>query len=163
LRATNYDLAMGGRSLSTDEERTWSIVIGTAQMLTEEVDRRLQRDAGMPHAYFLILGTLAREPDGRLRMSELANRLRYSQSRLTHAVDTLTRSGWVIRERSETDRRGQVAVLTEAGANALAAATPGHIAEIRRLLFNVTSDDQQQALRDICSLIMQSVVPTPVT
>ena len=49
------------------------------------------------------------------RMSDLARRANQSQSRLSHTVARLEDRGWVRRERSADDGRGNLAVLTDAG------------------------------------------------
>ena len=64
----------------------------------DTLDRELQRDAGMPHAYYEILVRLSEAPDRRLRMSELAEATGSSRSRLSHAVARLEAAGWVRRE-----------------------------------------------------------------
>ena len=64
----------------------------------DRLDRELQRDAGMPHAYYEILVRLSEQPDRSLRMSELAERSQSSRSRVSHAVARLEEAGWVRRE-----------------------------------------------------------------
>ena len=61
------------------------------------LDRQLQRDADMPHAYFEVLVRLSEAPDRSLRMSELADLTLSSRSRLSHAVARLEERGWVVR------------------------------------------------------------------
>ena len=75
--------------LNDEEQATWRSLMLTTMLLEEALDRQLQRDAGIPHAYYAILVTLSETPDRALRMSELAERMHYSQSRLTHAVTAL--------------------------------------------------------------------------
>src|SRR5699024_462617 len=43
------------RWLTPDEQRTWRALVWSSQVLHESLDRRLQREAGMPHAYYIIL------------------------------------------------------------------------------------------------------------
>ncbi|MCU1426443.1 MAG: MarR family transcriptional repressor [Actinomycetia bacterium] len=147
-------MARRPRWLTDDEQATWRSYLLTTQLLDEALDRQLQRDAGFPHAYYGILVTLSEAPQRSLRMSELARRLRYSQSRMTHAVTSLERSGWVRREACPSDRRGQLAVLTPAGMDALKAAAPGHVAEVRARLFDRLTPTQQAQLRDICDTVL---------
>src|SRR3954469_21006049 len=103
------------RWLDPDEQRTWRAFLGATQLLFDQLDRELQRDAGMPHAYYEILVVLSEAPDRSLRMSELATRTRSSRSRLSHAVAKLEDAGWVQRRDSPGDKRGQLAELTERG------------------------------------------------
>lgn len=144
--------------LTDDEQETWRALIVLVQGLESSLDRQLQRDAGMPHAYYGILVMLSEAEEGTLRMSELARRLRFSQSRLTHAVSAMARQGWVRRERCPTDGRGFNAVLEPSGRAALAAAAPGHVAEVRRLVFDRLDVDAQHRLRDACQTLLTGLV-----
>src|SRR3954462_2597087 len=122
------------RWLTADEQRAWRAYLESTKVLMDALDRQLQREAGIPHAYYEILVRLS-EADGRaLRMSELADSTRSSRSRLSHAVARLEERGWVVREDCATDRRGQVARLTDAGFAMLEAAAPGHVDAVRELV-----------------------------
>ncbi|TDC66282.1 MarR family transcriptional regulator [Micromonospora sp. KC207] len=142
-------MAVMTRWLNPDEQRTWRAYLAASRALMEKLDRELQRDAGMPHAYYEILVRLSEAPDRRLRMSDLADATGSSRSRLSHAAARLEASGWIRREDCPTDRRGQVAVLTDAGFAALAAAAPGHVEGVRRHLFDALSPAQVDQLRRI--------------
>ena len=137
------------RWLDPDEQRTWRAYLTASRALMETLDRELQRDAGMPHAYYEILVRLSEDPQRRLRMSDLAKASGSSRSRLSHAVARLEAAGWVRREECPTDRRGQIAVLTDEGFATLAAAAPGHVEGVRRHLFDALSPAQVDQLRRI--------------
>ncbi|WP_405095095.1 MarR family winged helix-turn-helix transcriptional regulator [Micromonospora sp. NBC_01412] len=137
------------RWLDPDEQRTWRAYLAASRALMDTLDRELQRDAGMPHAYYEILVRLSEAPDRRLRMGDLADATGSSRSRLSHAAARLEASGWIRREDCPTDRRGQVATLTAAGHAALAAAAPGHVEGVRRHLFDALSPAQVDQLRRI--------------
>ncbi|MFY1599051.1 MarR family winged helix-turn-helix transcriptional regulator [Micromonospora sp. WMMD737] len=137
------------RWLDPDEQRTWRAYLTASRALMEALDRELQRDAGMPHAYYEILVRLSEAPQRRLRMSDLAEVSGSSRSRLSHAVARLEAAGWVRREECPTDRRGQIAVLTEEGFATLAAAAPGHVEGVRRHLFDALNPAQVDQLRRI--------------
>ncbi|MEU5550298.1 MULTISPECIES: MarR family winged helix-turn-helix transcriptional regulator [unclassified Micromonospora] len=137
------------RWLDPDEQRTWRAFLTASRALMEALDRELQRDAGMPHAYYEILVRLSEAPERRLRMSDLAEASGSSRSRLSHAVARLEAAGWVRREDCPTDRRGQIALLTDDGFAALAAAAPGHVEGVRRHLFDALSPAQVDQLRRI--------------
>ena len=138
------------RWLDDDEQRTWRSFLLATQLIDEALDRQLQRDADMPHAYYGILVALSEATDNTLRMSDLARHLRYSQSRMTHAISSMERSGWAERRDCPTDRRSQLVSITAAGTEVLHATAPGHVAEVRAVLFDKLSDDQVAQLRDIC-------------
>ena len=124
------------------------------QMIDATLDRQLQRDANMPHAYYGILVALSEAPERTLRMSDLARHLRYSQSRMTHAISSMERSGWAIRRNCPTDRRSQLVGITPAGTEVLRETAPGHVAEVRSALFDKLSDEQVEQLRTICTTLL---------
>ncbi|MBQ1073528.1 MarR family transcriptional regulator [Micromonospora sp. C31] len=137
------------RWLNPDEQRTWRAYLTASRALMETLDRELQRDAGMPHAYYEILVRLSEAPQRQLRMSDLAQASGSSRSRLSHAVARLEAAGWVRREECPTDRRGQIATLTDEGFVTLAAAAPGHVEGVRRHLFDALTPAQVDQLRRI--------------
>ena len=139
--------------LDDHEQRAWRAYLVASQRIDAALDRQLQRDAGMPHAYYGILTVLVEAGVDGLRMSELARALRYSPSRLAHAVASLERSGWVDRHECPTDRRGQIATVTPSGARAQRRAAPGHVATVRELVFDHLDDDQVRQFEQICSAI----------
>lgn len=139
--------------LSPDQQRAWRNYIEATTLLLDALDRQLQRDAGMPHGYYEILVRLSERPDRTMRMSELAEATRSSRSRLSHAVSRLEERGWIVRRDCETDRRGQLAELTDPGLAALEQAAPGHVAEVRKHVIDRLSHDQVTQLADIADVI----------
>jgi DNA-binding MarR family transcriptional regulator len=142
------------RWLDPDEQHTWRVFLAASRALMETLDRELQRDAGMPHAYYEILVRLSEAPDRQLRMTDLARATGSSRSRLSHAVARLEATGWVVRRDCPTDRRGQLAALTDAGFAALTDAAPGHVEGVRRHLFDALSPAQVDQLRRISEALV---------
>jgi DNA-binding MarR family transcriptional regulator len=141
------------RWLSAAEQSAWRAFLSATQTLFSAVETQLQRESGIPHGYYEILVRLS-EADGRaLRMSQLAEASTFSKSRLSHAVARLEERGWVQRLDCETDRRGQVAWLTDAGYAALAAAAPAHVEQVRLSLFDRISPEQVTQLAAISEAI----------
>lgn len=140
---------MEPRWLDDREQQTWRAFLAAVGLLTEQLDRELQRDAGMPHAYYEILVTLSEAPERTMRMSELAERLRSSRSRLSHAVARLEEIGWVARQSCPTDGRGLLATLTPKGFAVLVAAAPTHVEGVRKHLFDVLTVAQVDQLGEI--------------
>ncbi|MCG5465613.1 MarR family transcriptional regulator [Micromonospora sp. NPDC053740] len=148
-------MAVMTRWLDPDEQRTWRAYLTASRVLMDTLDRELQRDAGMPHAYYEILVQLSEAPGRQLRMSQLAQAAGSSRSRLSHAVARLEAAGWVRREDCPTDRRGQIAVLTDEGFATLAAAAPGHVEGVRQHLFDALSPAQVDQLRRISETLAE--------
>lgn len=142
------------RWLDSEEQRTWRSYMAAARLLFDQLDRQLQRDAGLPHTYYEILVRLSEAPGRTLRMSELAATSLSSRSRLSHAVARLEEAGWVVRRACPTDRRGSFAHLTDAGMKRLAQAAPGHVEAVRTHLFDPLTREQQAALREISDTLL---------
>ena len=140
--------------LDEEEARTWRSFLGATRLLFDQLDRELQRDAGMSHADYEVLVRLSEAPERSLRMGQLAEQVGSSRSRLSHAVARLEAGGWVRREPCPTDRRGAVAVLTATAAAALEEAAPGHVRGVRRHLFDQLGAPQQRALRTISDTVL---------
>ncbi|MCI3241137.1 MULTISPECIES: MarR family winged helix-turn-helix transcriptional regulator [Streptomyces] len=147
------------RWLSDDEQRIWRSYLHATTLLEDHLDRQLQRDAGMPHIYYGLLVALAEAPQRRLRMTELAMQSKITRSRLSHAIARLEKNGWVRREDCPSDKRGQFAVLTDAGAEVLARTAPGHVAAVRQALFERLSPEQQKALGEIMQIVAEGLQP----
>ena len=145
--------------LSQPEQRAWRAFLFAGLLVEEHLDRQLRRDSHMSHDYYGMLARLSEAPDLALRMSDLAERTASSPSRLTHAVTNLEKLGWVVRRPCPTDRRVQFAVLTNAGAEALAAAAPGHVDAVRHCLFDALSEEQVEHLEDAMATILRHLNP----
>lgn len=128
------------------------------QLLFEQFDRELQRDASMSAAHYEVLVRLSEAPGRRLRMSALADRSQSSRSRLSHTIGRLEHAGWVARETCPSDRRGAFAVLTEDGFAALQAAAPVHVEGVRTHLFDQLDRSQLDELRMIGERILEHLV-----
>ncbi|MGZ4435528.1 MAG: MarR family winged helix-turn-helix transcriptional regulator [Trebonia sp.] len=149
------------RWLSAAEQAAWRASLSAVQLLATAVDNQLHRDSGLSHADYEILVRLSEEPERALRMSELADRTLFSRSRLSHAVGRLEKSGLVRREPYSGDRRGLCAVLTEVGFQTLAAAAPGHVAAVRRALFDQLDAQQIEQLNGIAHAVIAAASPPP--
>jgi DNA-binding MarR family transcriptional regulator len=143
----------GPRWLAADEQQTWRAFLRACGAFFASVDAQLQRDAGMPHAYYEILVQLSETPGHALRMTQLAAASASSKSRASHAVARLEERGWVRRINCPTDRRGQIAQLTDEGFAALRDAAPGHVEQVRRALFDTLTPEQISQLQAISMAI----------
>jgi DNA-binding MarR family transcriptional regulator len=146
------------RWLGPEEMQAWLSYVATSTLLESALDRQLQRESGMPHAYYQILAILSEVDQRTLRMSDLAAMTQSSQSRLSHAVSRLEAAGWVVRSRCPDDRRGTLATLTEQGRKVLEAAAPGHVRTVRKHLFDRLSCEQVQQLGEILGTVLDGLL-----
>ncbi|MFI6687911.1 MarR family winged helix-turn-helix transcriptional regulator [Streptomyces sp. NPDC050485] len=146
--------------LSDEEQRTWRAYLHATTLLEDHLDRQLQRDAGMPHVYYGLLVQLSQAPRRRMRMTELAKNAKITRSRLSHAIARLEKNGWVRREDCPSDKRGQLATLTDAGFGVLERAAPGHVAAVRQAMFDRLTPQQVDQLGEIMRVMAQGLQPT---
>ncbi|MCU1667649.1 MAG: transcriptional regulator, MarR family [Blastococcus sp.] len=149
------------RWLDAEEQKAWRAWLNSSMLLADRLDRELTREAGIPHGYYEILVQLSETPGRMMRMSELADRCLSSRSRLSHAVSRLEERGWIRRQVCESDGRGQLAVLTDDGFEALEAAAPIHVEGVRTHLFDQLSPEQVAAMRDIGETLLRHLDATP--
>jgi DNA-binding MarR family transcriptional regulator len=151
----------GTRWLADDEQKAWRAYLEATLLLFDALDRQMQQDSGMPHAYYEILVRLSETEGHNMRMSELAVQTRSSRSRLSHAIDRLQERGWVERADCPTDRRGQLAHLTDKGFDVLGAAAPSHVAMVRQHVIDRLSPEQIEHLTAIGNAIVAGLEPGP--
>jgi DNA-binding MarR family transcriptional regulator len=142
------------RWLNDTEMEAWMNLAQLLLLLPTALDRQLREDAGLPHAYYQILVALSAQPDRAIRMTQLARLSGTTTTRLSHAVTNLEQRGWVERHACPTDKRGQIAQLTDAGFAVLQAAAPGHVTEVRRLIFDNLTENDITHLRDITGKLL---------
>lgn len=99
-------------------------VVRAADAMETGLDRALETHAGLTLAEFDLLDGLASTPDGRLRMTDVSDRLVVSKAGVTRLVDRLEARGLAERAPCPDDRRVVWTHITDAGAAAHAAALP---------------------------------------
>ena len=143
--------------LSDDEMAAWLPLVRLLSQLPGALDTQLREEAGISHVYYQVLALLSQAERGALRMSELARITGTSLSRLSHAVASLEARGWVQRRPCPNDKRGQLASLTPEGRRVLADAAPGHVAEVRRRIFDHLTPEQVRQLAAITSTLVRAL------
>ncbi len=152
-------------TLLGQEQTTWQAYFEATRLLFEELDRRVNQDAGISLADFGLLARLAEADEFGMRMSDLADSTVSSRSRISHAVDRLETLGLVERRACPTDRRGSYASLTGSGREKLAQALPGHAETVRRHLLDQLSEEEVDGFRTSMAAVkksLQEVDPAPV-
>lgn len=145
------------RWLTAAEMSTWLAITQFMMLLPTALDRQLRDDAGLTHAHYRILAMLSAEDDGSMRMTQLARKTGTTTTRLSHAVSALEERGWVRRRACATDKRGLVAGLTAEGHEFLRVAAPGHLAEVRRLVFDHLTEDDVARLGEITAKLLPAL------
>ncbi len=137
-------------------DHAWSIFLTTHAVLVELMEERLAA-ANLPSlAWYDALWALDRAPGNRLRLHEMANHMVLSRSNLTRLIDRLETAGYVKRERSDVDRRGAFALLTEAGAHMRKTMWPVYRTAIDELFRTHLSAREAEALEGMLKRILKA-------
>lgn len=135
--------------LDTAEMRAWRAYVDGGQRLMGVLNKDLQDGHDMSMAEYRILVMLSESSDGSVRMSELADGVLSSRSRLTHQIRRMEVQDMVSRSTCVDDGRGVLAVITEEGRRRLAEAAPTHVRSVRSHLVDILSPQELEVLGDI--------------
>jgi DNA-binding MarR family transcriptional regulator len=147
------------RWLDAEERTTWLSFVSLLIKLPAALDAQLQRDSGLSHFEYNVLAGLSDVPGRSLRMSVLAAHTDGSLPRLSQVIARLERRGLVCRTPDPDDGRYTLAMLTDAGLDAVVAAAPGHVETVRALVFDPLTKAKSRQLRDICLRVLSAVDP----
>ncbi|MFB9678786.1 MarR family winged helix-turn-helix transcriptional regulator [Streptosporangium vulgare] len=147
--------------LNESEMAAWMAYVAATHLLERRIEEQLKADSGLTHAQYEILAKLSQQPGGRVRMTELANRLIVSKSGLTYQIGQLERMGLVTREACPSDERGVLAVLTEKGVRCLERTAPGHVAVVRAFLIDRLTPEEVETMRQIMTKATAAMEAAP--
>ena len=132
--------------LSEREQAVWRMWLESQLRLQSRLARRLANESGLSMSDYEVLVWLSEEPEGRLRMATLAERLRWDRSRLSHHIRRMETRGLVARSDCPEDGRGSFVGVTPGGRQAIEAAAPGHVRAVRELFLEPLGEDGLEAL-----------------
>ena len=132
--------------LSSEQLGAYFALMEVSSLLQYAVDEHLRADGDLSYVQFQILARLVDAPEGRLRMTDLADGVVYSRSGLTYQAGLLDKRGLISRSPSPDDERSVIVTVTDAGRDLVAHVLPGHVESVRRLLF------EPMTARDLASL-----------
>ena len=144
----------GDRHLLTEAQmRAWRAFLGASTLVSARLNHELDEAAAISMYEYEILVRLFESEAGRVRMSQLADQVSYSRSRLTHTVGRLERAGYVRRSSCPNDRRGVYAHLPKAGYEFLAQTAPIHLDGVRRHLIDRFTPSELATLTELLEKI----------
>jgi DNA-binding MarR family transcriptional regulator len=135
--------------LTRDELGAWRGLLRVHAGMTRALDAELMREHRLPLTSYEVLLFLDEAPQGRMRMSELADGVLLSRSGLTRLVDRMERDGLLRRERCEEDQRGWFAEITDEGRAVFERARRTHLAGVRERFLSHLSRDEQRTLAEL--------------
>ncbi|MEU6009686.1 MarR family transcriptional regulator [Streptomyces sp. NPDC047453] len=142
--------------LSEEALNTWRSLLDLTDDLRRILGAELQ-ESGVSPADYAVLLALSEAPDRALRSSELADKIGWERSRLSHHLARMERRGLIRRDTCATDSRGAVVVLTEDGLGALRGASGPHLRAVKHYFADALTGEQIAQLGEILAAVRRNV------
>lgn len=140
--------------LTPQEDRAWRAYRKLQTVLPAQLARDLGRDSGLTDPDYEVLSTLSEQPGDRWQLRDLAAKMLWSRSRLSHHIARMERRGLVAREGDPDDRRGCMIVLTPVGMRTLEKAAPQHVTSVRAHFIDLLTAGELTALTQIAERVV---------
>ena len=150
--------------LTAKEQLAWRSFLYSTTLLNARLSEALEADPeiDLTLGEYEILVRLSEAEQGWIRMSDLADQVVHSRSRLTHTVSRMEKRGLVERVRCESDGRGRQAQLTATGLRLLEAAAPIHVRSVREQLLDVVGHEDFIELGRILAKVLPEDAPITI-
>jgi DNA-binding MarR family transcriptional regulator len=142
------------RWLTADEERAWRGYRRMRTLLDLQLARDLARDYRLSEADYDVMSTMSERADTRWRVGDLAQRLLWSTSRLTHHIKRMEARRLVQRQACDHDARGAIVTLTDVGWSTLRGAAPLHVQSVRDHLIDLLAPEEIDSLTAISEKVI---------
>jgi DNA-binding MarR family transcriptional regulator len=142
------------RWLTANEDRAWRGYRRMRALLDLKINRDLAHEAGLSEPDYDVLSNVSEAPGRSMRMNELAARMLWTRTRVSHHVRRMERRGLVTRAACEGDARGAMVVLTEQGWWAIVDAAADHVRSVRENLIDLLTPEQIDVLGDIAEVVV---------
>jgi DNA-binding MarR family transcriptional regulator len=151
------------RWLKGVEQQAWRAWLEVMRLLPAQLEDRLHERNDLNLTDYQVLVELSEADEGKLRMTELANRTSLSKSRLSHQIGRMEKAGLVAREDCPSDRRGAFAAITGQGWDMIRSAAPGHVADVRELFIDLMSPQELAVVGQAMGIIAEKLRQKPGT
>ncbi|WP_426518912.1 MarR family winged helix-turn-helix transcriptional regulator [Diaminobutyricibacter sp. McL0618] len=131
----------------------WRDYIETADVLRSRLGARLLSESSLSSGDYQVLLALSEASGHTLRSSELATRIRWERSRLSHHLGRMENRELIRRVACADDVHGVDVVLTDVGLASFRNGSVPHLRAVKELFVDALSDDQLTALEDIVAAL----------
>jgi DNA-binding MarR family transcriptional regulator len=132
---------------SGDERvKLFALLLETNARLSRSLGAQLEETCNLPLAWFEVLLALRKSPDGRLKMTQIADAIVHSTGGTTRLIDRLEEAGFVERQLCPSDRRAIHVAITTAGNAQLDEAFDVHLAYLEENLTARLSGSERATL-----------------
>jgi DNA-binding MarR family transcriptional regulator len=134
----------------------WWALARTHAAIYQRLQEALAQEDFPPLPWYEVLATIAKTPDGRMRMGDLAEMLVITRGGLTKLIDRLVKAGLLERTFCSTDRRVSYATLLPAGTELLDEMRPIVVAELETAFAAKLTVKQADELRETLDRVRAS-------
>jgi DNA-binding MarR family transcriptional regulator len=139
--------------LTEDEEQAWRAFRRLLTVLPARMSRDLARDSGLSSADYEVLSTLSEKDQRRVTLKELARKMEWSRSRLSHHASRMQHRALIEKEPDPHDARGCILSLTDYGFSVLEEAAAHHLNSVRARFIDHLGPAELAALKAISTHI----------
>lgn len=140
--------------LEADEQAAWRNYLRGSARLNAQIGNDLFEVHQLTLNKYEVLVRLSETEGWTRRMSDLADDLVHSRSRLTRTVASLEKEGLVVREACSGDGRGRNCRMTNEGYARLQSLAPDHVGSVRKHLLDKIGHDDMITLGRIMSKLL---------
>jgi DNA-binding MarR family transcriptional regulator len=149
--------AKGERWGGSREQALWRLHLRVSTQLLLQLDGELNEEENLSLADYSVLVVIAESPVDGVRMSNIAEYVMISRSRLTHCIDRLENRGLVERIKAEDDKRGFRCVLLDKGRKLLDTAVATHVAGVRRFFVDLVTDEEAPVVEAVYNRMLRAL------
>ena len=139
----------GAATFSRRELDAWRGFLRVHAAVVPSLDTDLRHLHGISLSAYEVLISLESADEGRLRMTELSERLLVTQGGVTRIVDRLVGEGLVRRVQCGDDLRGFFAEITASGRRLVETIRPDHHDRVRKVFLDLISPHEQEQLASL--------------
>ncbi|MGW5717423.1 MarR family winged helix-turn-helix transcriptional regulator [Amycolatopsis sp. NPDC003865] len=144
--------------LSPAETAVWYAYMKVHLRLEYELNRQLRADSGLSLADYHVLVALTSAADGRMRVTDLAVRIGWERSRLSHHLKRMRERGLVTTGVGLDDRRVTDVTLSGDGWEALRRAAPDHVEFVRKAFLDALEPGEQAQLTTLLDRVYDTLL-----
>jgi DNA-binding MarR family transcriptional regulator len=137
----------------------WGALLQVHAALVPVLDQKLLAEVGMPLRFYDVLLELAAAAGRKLRMTDLADRVVLSRTRVSRLVDEMATAGLLVREQNPQDGRSAYAALTDLGLRRYRQAAPVYLAGIDQHFAQRLEDQELEALAAMLQRVLSASPP----
>ncbi len=157
---------MNTYGLTVKQFRAWLSFHRVRSQLLPFLARKIQKNTGLSQAEFVLLVSLLESPNGALHSGQIADKLDWEKSRISHQAKRMEERGLVSRSTSESDARSCLVEITPSGRKYMKQALPMQFRDVKHCFADLLSSAQLDSLIEISQIVSKHLAEehsVPVT